>query len=203
MLRKLGLSFIFISTLLFSAIANADTVDSLFRHPGDPIGGNAGGNITVVEFFDYNCSHCISMAPTMSNMIKTNPNVRVVYKELPIRGESSLFASRAALAANMQGKYVAMHNALLTADAALTDDAILDIAKKLGLNIQKLKTDMNSDQVSSQIDFDLYLSSYLKIPGTPAFYIGKTNAKTTQEVQYMPGELNTKQLQDAINEAAK
>ena len=68
------------------------------------VAGAQNPNVTVVEFFDYNCGHCIKMSPVLSELMKNNPQVKVVYRELPIFGEKSINASKAALAAGMQGK---------------------------------------------------------------------------------------------------
>ena len=173
----------------------------LFHQANDPVAGNASGKISIVEFFDYQCPHCVDMAPVISAIIKANPDVRVVYKEFPIRGPVSEFASRAALAANMQGKYIEFSHAVLTAPQPLTQDTILDLAKKSGLDVDKLKTDMNSEAVTKQIQANTKLAQDLKLFGTPAFFIGKTNSSTS--INYVPGQMDQKQLQTAIDSASK
>lgn len=177
-------------------------VNPLFHQANDPVAGNPSGKITIVEFFDYQCPHCVDMAPVMDAIIKANPDVRVVYKEFPIRGPVSEFASRAALAANMQGKYVAFSHALLAAPQPMTQEAILDIAKKTGLDVDKLKTDMNSEAVTNQLKANTKLAQDLKLFGTPAFFIGKTDDKNTA-VNYVPGQMDQTQLQTAIDTASK
>ena len=102
--------------------------NALFKQNNDPGVGNPNGKVTVVEFFDYQCSHCIDMAPVIDSMIKSNPDVRLVLKEFPIRGPMSQFAARAALAANKQGKYYELHNALLTAQQPLTEASVFEIS---------------------------------------------------------------------------
>jgi protein-disulfide isomerase len=173
---------------------------ALFHQANDPVVGNAKGKISIVEFFDYQCPHCVDMAPVISAIIKANPEVRVIYKEFPIRGPISDFASRAALAANMQGKYAEFSHAVLVAQQPLTQDAILDIAKKTGLDVEKLKTDMNSETVSNQIKANTKLAQDLKLFGTPAFFIGKTDST---DIHYVPGQMNQTQLQAAIDTASK
>jgi protein-disulfide isomerase len=86
--------------------------DPLFHQENDPIGGNPNGKVTIVEFFDYQCPHCVDMAPIIDSIVKANPDVRVVYKEFPVRGPLSKLAASAALAANQQGKYTAFINIL-------------------------------------------------------------------------------------------
>lgn len=178
-------------------------VTALFNQANDPVAGNPNGKITVAEFFDYQCPHCVDMAPVMEDVIKTNPDLRVVYKEFPIRGPVSDFASRAALAANKQGKYFEFHNAIMKAKQPLTEASILDIAKNLGLNVDKLKTDMSDASVTKQIESNMKLGQDLKLLGTPAFFIGKTDAKSSNSLNYIPGQISKDQLQDFIDKASK
>lgn len=176
-------------------------VNALFNQASDPVAGNASGKITVVEFFDYQCPHCVDMNPTLQDLMKNNSNVRVVFKEFPIRGPLSEFAARAALAANLQGKYMAFHDALMKAPQPYTQDAILTIAKNNGLDVDKLKTDMNSATVTGQIQANMKLGQDLKLLGTPAFFIGKSNAKSSTALLYIPGQMTIEQLNDAISKA--
>lgn len=174
----------------------------LFHQANDPIAGNPNGKITLVEFFDYQCPHCIDMATILDAAIKANPEVRVVYKEWPIRGPMSEFASRAALAANKQGKYIEMHHAILGANQPLTQDSILQIAKTLGLNVDQLQKDMADTSIDNQLKANMKLAQDLKLFGTPAFFVGLTNAKNGN-ITYVPGELTQAQLQDLIDKAGK
>lgn len=172
----------------------------LFNQANDPVAGNPSGKITIVEFFDYQCPHCVDMAPVMSEIIKSNPDVRVVYKEFPIRGPVSDFASRAALAANKQGKYVQFSHALLTSTKPLTQDVIMQIAKAQGLDVAKLQKDMSDASVNQQLKANMTLAQNLKLFGTPAFFVGKTSGGT---IQYIPGQVSQKELQQFIDQAGK
>lgn len=174
---------------------------ALFHQANDPIAGNSKGKITIVEFFDYQCQHCIDMAPVIAETIKANPDVRIVYKDFPIRGPVSEFAARAALAANKQGKYYDFSHALLTTNKPLTQDLVLQIAKEKGLNIEKLKKDMNDKSVNDVLQSNMKLAKDLKLFGTPAFFIGKTDANG--EINYIPGQINQKPLQDLIDKTSK
>lgn len=177
--------------------AAASFAKSLFNQTNDPVAGNVNGKITVVEFFDYQCPHCIDMAPVISDIIKNNPDVRIVFKEFPIRGPMSEVAARAAIAANMQGKYYEFSHNLLIVNKPLTQDVILGVAKQSGLDVDKLQKDMNSDAVSKQLQQNMKLAQDLKLFGTPAFFIGKTNDAT--KVTYVPGQMDQKQLQAEID----
>lgn len=176
-------------------------VKELFQQNGDPMIGNPKGTITVVEFFDYQCPHCVRMVPTIDAIVKANPNVRFVFKDWPIRGAVSDFAAKAALAANMQGgKYFQMHEAILKSkQQPLTEEGILNLAKALGLNIDKLKKDMNDPSIAKQLEANTQLAQSLKLFGTPAFFIGQTNLASGGKLNYVPGEVTQSQLQDIIN----
>lgn len=201
MLMK-SIKFILVAFALTLSLAvnAASSVDSLFRQANDPVAGNPKGKVTVVEFFDYNCSHCVNMAYTIEAIIKKNPNVRVVFKEYPIRGPMSEVAARAALAANKQGKYFEFSHALLTSNLALNENNMTDIAKSIGLNVNQWKKDINSKSVKNQVLSNYALARELNITGTPAFFIGKTDVKNNQDVKFELGEMSQSELQDRINQ---
>lgn len=174
--------------------------DKLFHQANDPVAGNPNGKVTVVEFFDYQCPHCVDMAPVIEGIIKANPDVRVVFKDFPIRGPVSEFAAKAALAANKQGKYYEFNHALLTSKTQpLTQDAVIGIAKNVGLNVDQLQKDMNDSSINDQLKATMKLAQDLKLFGTPALFIGKTDTKTN--VNYVPGQMNQQQLQDMIDKS--
>lgn len=175
--------------------------NALFHQANDPVAGNPNGKVTIVEFFDYQCPHCVDMAPTMEAIMKANPDVRIVYKDFPIRGPVSDFAARAALAANKQGKYYELSHAILTTTPPLTQDAVIQAAQKVGINVDQMKKDMNDSTIDKTLKNNIKLAQDLKLLGTPAFFIGKTDAKGN--IAYIPGQLNQAQLQDAIANASK
>ncbi|WED42281.1 DsbA family protein [Legionella cardiaca] len=167
--------------------------------------GNPKGNVTLVEFFDYQCIHCKKMASVISDLIKKNNNLRVVYKEFPIFGKSSDMASRAALAAAMQGKYKEMHEALIKQDKRLNADIVMNTAKSLGLDMAKLKTDMESKTVTDALDANRQLAEKLHLMGTPAFIIAATPAGQLKEdttPTFIPGAASEESLQELIKKAA-
>lgn len=167
--------------------------------------GNPKGNVTVVEFFDYQCIHCKKMASVMDDLVKKDSNLRIVYKEFPIFGKSSDLASRAALAAGMQGKYKEMHKALLATDKRLDEQKIMDTAKSLGLNLTKLKADMDSKEVTAILDSNRQLGEKLHLMGTPAFVIGSTpqgQFKKGSQPSFIPGAATEQTMQELIKKAA-
>lgn len=201
MLKKSFKYILFALGLAFSFSVYAEAVNTLLRNPSDPIAGNPKGNVTIVEFFDYQCSHCMTMASVMKRIITSNPNVRVVYKDFPIRGPMSVYAARAAIAADKQGKYYQLNHALLTTRLPLNENNIFDIAKSLGLNTTKLKKDMNSRSVSKILQTNYDLARALNLNGTPAFFIGKSTSTTSNNLNFVLGEMSYNELQEAINKA--
>ena len=169
------------------------------------IAGNPKGNVTMVEFFDYQCIHCKKMAPVVGELIKKDNNLRVVYKEFPIFGESSEIASKVALAAAMQGKYMQMHDALLKLDQRLDEKLVMNTAKSIGLNMAKLQKDMNSKTVTDALTENRELAEKMHLMGTPAFIIASTPAGqfgTNSEPTFIPGAASEESLQDLIKKAA-
>ena len=180
-------------------------VDALFHQTNDPVAGNPNGAVTVVEFFDYQCPHCVEMTPVLEDLIKGNSELRVIFKEFPIRGPGSELASKAALAANMQGKYFEFHKGIMNAKQQnITQDGIMDIAKSVGLDVDKMKTDMNGPKVAEQLKNNFKLGQNLQLLGTPAFFVAKTGitkAAPSSSVAFIPGQVGKDQLQDLINKA--
>ncbi|MFA6301715.1 MAG: DsbA family protein [Legionella sp.] len=167
--------------------------------------GNPKGNVTVVEFFDYQCIHCKKMAPTIDALVKKDSGLRVVYKEFPIFGKSSEVASKVAIAAGMQGKYSQMHDALMKVDKRLDDQVVMDTAKSIGLDMKKLATDMNSKEVSDILDANRKLAEKLHLMGTPAFIVAATPNgvfKAGTEPSFVPGAASEESLQEMIKKAA-
>ncbi|WP_058523682.1 DsbA family protein [Legionella birminghamensis] len=166
--------------------------------------GNPNGNVTLVEFFDYQCIHCKKMAPIVGGLIQKDPNLRVIYKEFPIFGKSSEKASRAALAAAMQGKYKAMHDALFGQEQRITDQSINDAAKAAGLDMTKFAADMNSQTVTDALDANRQLAEKLHLMGTPAFIIASTpngTFKAGSEPSFVPGAASEESLMEMIKKA--
>jgi protein-disulfide isomerase len=166
--------------------------------------GNPKGNVTLVEFFDYQCIHCKKMTPVIADLIAKNSNLRVIYKEFPIFGKSSDLASKVAIAAAMQGKYIPMHDALLKVDKRLTDELVMEAAKSVGLDVAKLKTDMDSKAVSEILDANRALAEKLHLMGTPAFVIASTPGgefKAGSETFFIPGAATAETLQEMIKKS--
>jgi len=146
--------------------------DEVFNNPDSPVGGNPEGDVTMVEFFDYNCPYCRQVVPVMADAETNDPGLRIVYKEFPILGPASIFAAKAALAAARQGRYVEFHKAMMDASGRVDEALTLSIAEEVGLDIERLKQDMQDPTIQAEIDGNLDLAQALRINGTPAFIIG-------------------------------
>jgi len=138
-----------------------------------PVLGNPEGDVTLVEFFDYNCGFCRRAKPEVDGVIAADANVRVVLREFPILGEESVFAARAALAAREQGLYEEFHNALMGHPSRLSEALVMTVAMDVGLDADKLMADMESEAVNAHIEKSMALAERLNITGTPAFVIGE------------------------------
>lgn len=170
------------------------------------VAGNPKGNVTLVEFFDYQCIHCKKMQPIVSSLVKKDSNLRVIYKELPIFGKTSELASQVALAAAMQGKYQEIHDAFLNLEKRLDESLIMDTAKSVGLDMEKLKTDMDSATVTNALDENRKLAEKMHLMGTPAFIIASTpngQFKADSEPSFVPGAASEEALQEMIQKAGK
>jgi protein-disulfide isomerase len=168
--------------------------EELLRDAMSPVAGNVAGDVTVVEFFDYACPHCKTVAKQVKLLLREDAKVRLVYKEFPVLGEASVSAARAALAARAQNKYVAFHDALMANLGALNDDVIFRVAGQVGLDVDRLKTDMASAPVTDALQKNWALGQALGVTGTPAFIIGDEVA---------PGAVPYARLKDMVERARK
>jgi len=150
-----------------------DNNEQIFNSPSSPVVGNVNGDVTVVEFFDYNCPYCRKAVPIVADALNADKGLRVVYKEWPILGPGSQFAARAALASHAQGKYEALHQALMTSPGSVDEAATLEIARSVGLDVERLKGDMESPAIKTELERNFTLAEKLRITGTPAFVIGE------------------------------
>ncbi len=150
----------------------AENAKEIYRHPDAPVAGNPKGDITVVEFFDYNCGYCKRGFHNVRELIEKDKNVRVVFKELPILSKDSEDAAKVALAARAQGKYWELHQAMIESKGRVTEAAALEMAGKLGLDVEKLKADKDGDAVKGELARVEALARKMGISGTPHFLVG-------------------------------
>jgi protein-disulfide isomerase len=144
----------------------------IYESPADFVAGNPKGDVTVVEFLDYRCGYCKKARPEVVKLLEADKNVRVVIKEFPILGPDSDFASRAAIASKKQGKYWEFHLALM-AEPSLDEATVLDIAKSKGIDVARLRSDMDGKEVAAVISANHALAQKLGVDSTPTFIFGK------------------------------
>lgn len=148
--------------------------DRLFNDGFSFVGGDPNGDVTFVEFLDYRCGYCKKAHSGVQALIAGDRNIRLIIKELPILGDESVFAARAAMAAKMQGDdlYEAYSDALMRHRGDLDSNAVIRIARGLGIDADRMVNDMKSNEITEQIDQTRALARQMDIRGTPAFVIG-------------------------------
>src|SRR4051794_6258942 len=154
--------------------ANAETI---FNSPRGVVLGNKDGDVTFVEFFDYNCGYCKRAMADMLDLMKTDPKLKVVLKEFPVLSQGSVEAAQVAVAVRMQDpsgkKYLDFHQKLLTGRGAADKARALQAAKEAGLDVAKIEKDIGSAEVRSTIEENFKLAEAMGMNGTPSYVIGK------------------------------
>ena len=167
--------------------------------------GSNAPNVTIVEFFDYQCGHCQKMQPVVKELLKNNQNLKVVYREFPIFGKSSITASQAAIAAGMQGKYPEMQQSLFS-QKKLDDKGIMDLAKQAGLDMKKFEADMQSQKVKDSLNTNRQLAENMKLFGTPVFIVMSTPQGQYNSAVHpvlIPGSTSLENLQQMIAQVSQ
>lgn len=154
--------------------------------------GNEDADVTIVEFYDYNCGYCKQVPEIFARLLEEDDKLRIIYKELPILAQSSEFASLAAMASMKQDKFIDFHNALMKNKRQLTEELILQIAKDNGVDEVKLLNDMADPIHEENILKTQYLVQSLGISGTPGFIIGD---------QIIAGFIGYDKIKEIINQA--
>jgi protein-disulfide isomerase len=165
--------------------------DIVFHYDGDAVIGNPKGDVTIVEFMDYNCGWCKRSVGEVQALVEKDKNLRIVLKEFPIFGQHSEFAAKAALASIRQGKYWPFHQAMFAHEGQVTDEVVLAIAAEQGLDVEKLTQDMKDQKILDTVSTNYDLAKTLKLNGTPAFIV---------DDKVFPGYLPLDQLEAAIAE---
>ena len=160
------------------------------NNPNIPYMGSDTPKVIIIEFFDYNCSYCKKSLDAVAELLRTEYDLKISFRDYPILSPSSRIAAKAALAAKKQGKYFSFHSALMSMQGNLNEDKIFTIANNLEMDIEKLKIDMQKDEIEEIIEDNESLARKLNIRGTPTFIInGKLYA----------GALDLKKLRQIIN----
>jgi len=154
--------------------AIAASQEDIYDDPHAPVAGNPQGDITIVEFFDYNCPYCKRVTPELFGLLARDGNIRYVAKEWPIFGDDSEYAARAALAADRQGKYAGFHQALMGLRGPANPETVRRVADEVGLDWERLVADMADEEITRHLARNDALARRLGIRGTPAMVIGGT-----------------------------
>lgn len=162
---------------------------ALNNDPASPDNGVDGGDVTLVEFFDYQCGYCKRLFPSLMEIMEGDQNLRVVFKELPILGPASTFAARAALAAQKQDKYMAFHTALMDLRGQLSEASVMKAASEVGLDTVQLVVDMRDPSIQEHLDRNRQIAEAIGVTGTPAMVVG---------TQLIPGALDKNGLKQII-----
>jgi protein-disulfide isomerase len=170
--------------------AIASMQEAIFNDPGQVVLGNPDGDVTLVEFFDYNCGYCRAALPDMAALLAEDPNLRVVLKEFPILSNESIDAARVAvLVGGADVDYWTFHEALFTSRGQVDKQVALAAAADLGLSPVALELDMGTEAVSQTIQTSYEIAKALNITGTPTYIIGN---------EIIPGAIGIDELRERV-----
>jgi protein-disulfide isomerase len=183
------------------ALAQSDGDDVLtealvLRDPDIPVAGNAAGDITIVEYFDYQCPYCRKLEPELRQVVQNDGKVRLVLKDWPILGDVSVIAARMALASKFQDKFLAAHEALIGINSKLTEPRIGELLAGAGIDVDRLNRDLatNAKTIDAIIARNHEQAAAFDFRGTPSFIVGKFR---------VPGVLTMAQFDQVIADARK
>ncbi len=159
-----------------------------------PMAGNPKGDVTMIEFFDYNCGYCRKALEEIKIVLKDDKNLKVIFMDMPILGAPSLEAAKWSLAANKQGKYFEYHQAILNHNGQKNEAALIKLAKEVGLDVEKLKKDKDGEDISKILNDNIEQAQSIGIRGTPGFII---------DGQLSPGFVPAGEIKKILIEARK
>src|SRR3954453_15643756 len=185
-----------------SALGQSDPADNVLtesavlRDPEIPAAGNADGDITIVEWFDYNCPYCRKIEPELRQVVQDDGKVRLVLKDWPILGAVSKVAARMALAAKYQGKFLAAHEAMIGVSSRLTEPRIRELLAGAGVDMGRLNRDLatNAKAIAAILARNNDQAEAFGFRGTPSFIVGKFR---------VPGILTMAEFEMVIADARK
>lgn len=178
----------------------------IFGDKTAPVIGKNDGSFEIVEFFDYNCGYCKMMFPKVLDFVEADGDTKWMLKELPTLSEESEIAAKIALAANKQGKYKEIHSAFMNNQGHLDKDAMLKLAGELGLDVEKLKKDMESDEVAEILMKNRELAGRIGVNGIPIFIIGdemKPGAFDVEELKVLAEQARSEKAQNKLKRSER
>ncbi|TFV35984.1 DsbA family protein [Bradyrhizobium frederickii] len=172
------------------------TEAKVLRDPDTPVAGNPNGNITIVEWSDYNCPYCRKVEPELRQVVQDDGKVRLVLKDWPILGPVSVTAARSALAAKFQDKYHQAHDALIGVSSRLTEPRINELLASAGVDMDRLKRDLagRGSDIDALLKRNNDQAEAFGFRGTPSFIVGKYR---------VPGVLSMAEFEQVIADARK
>jgi protein-disulfide isomerase len=184
-----------------SAVAEGDdekvlTEAQVLCDPDIPVAGNASGDITIVEWFDYQCPYCRKLEPELRQVVQDDGKVRLVLKDWPILGPVSVVAARMALACKFQDKYSQAHDALIAVNSKLTEPRINELLTDAGIDLDRVKRDLasNAKAIDAILARNNDQATAFGFRGTPSFIVGKFR---------VPGALTIAEFEQVIADARK
>jgi protein-disulfide isomerase len=184
-----------------SALAQSDgdnvlTEALVLRDPEIPVAGNAEGDISIVEYFDYQCPYCRKLEPELRQVVQDDGKVRLIWKDWPILGAISVIASRMALASKYQDKYLQAHEALIGVNSKLTEPRIRELLAGAGIDVDRVVRDLatNAKAIDAILARNNDQATAFGFKGTPAFIVGKFR---------VPGILTMAEFDQVIADARK
>jgi protein-disulfide isomerase len=203
--RRDALGILALGTVAFgsgAALAKSDDVKTdnvlteaaVLRDPDIPVAGNRDGDVTIVEYFDYQCPYCRKVEPELRQVAQDDGKVRLVFKDWPILGGPSIYAARMALATRYQDKYIEAHDAMIGLNARLTEAGARDLLAKAGIDVDRATKDLekNANAIDTVLARNNDQAKAFGFRGTPSFIVGKFR---------VPGVLTMAQFDQAIADA--
>jgi protein-disulfide isomerase len=168
----------------------------VLRDPEIPAAGNLAGDITIVEYFDYQCPYCRKVEPELRQVVEDDGKVRLVFKDWPILGPASVTAARMALASRYQDKFIQAHDALIAVNSKLTEVRIREVMAEAGVDLGRLDKDLsrNAAAIDAVLTRNNDQAAAFDFRGTPSFIVGKFR---------VPGVLTMAQFGQVIADARK
>ena len=199
LLSSLGAAALSVSALSRPARAQSDNVlteELVLRDPDIPVAGNASGDISIVEFFDYQCPYCRKVEPELRQVVHDDGKVRLIWKDWPILGPMSVVASQMALASRYQDKFIQAHDALMSINSKLTEPKIREALAAAGIDLDRLDRDVSghASDIKATLSRNNEQATAFEFRGTPAFIVGKFR---------VPGALTMVQFTQVIADARK
>ncbi len=180
-----GAAVLLLTKTFARSAENEVTRDMILADPEAPIGGNPDGDLTIVDFFDYNCPYCKKSATFLERLVKTDGKIKLIYKDWPILTETSIVGAQLALGAGYQGEYLAAHHALMNVPGyGISQEQMVEAVRKSGVDMERLDADMktNAAAIGGLIKRNLTIAEAIGLQGTPGFLVGPY--KVNQALNY-------------------